>query len=91
MHFPRPSDVPFTAGVSGVVFVVAIFQFGTVDMWWVEPLILAAWGLIYLLEWGIRARRGELGAGLSGTPRGSRFRGPLRPGRSPDSTGGVRR
>jgi hypothetical protein len=56
VRFPRPSEVPFTGAVSGVVFLVGIYRFGGTRTFTEEPMILGAWGLVYLGEWAYRAR-----------------------------------
>jgi hypothetical protein len=59
MRFPRPSEVPLTGAVSGIVFLVGIYRFGGTRMWTEEPIILGAWGLVYLGEWAWRRRTGR--------------------------------
>ena len=51
MPLPRAKDVPFTAGVSGLVFVLAMFS---LDSPLVELAIFAAWGATYLVECQVR-------------------------------------
>lgn len=52
MRLPGPKDVPFTAAISGLVFLIAFMNLG-------EPIhlvyVLAGWGVVYLAEWGVRA------------------------------------
>jgi hypothetical protein len=55
VRFPRPSQVPATAGVSGIVFVLGVFFFGNTNMLLKEGIVFGAWGLMYLSEWGYRA------------------------------------
>lgn len=47
MRLPRAKDVPWTAGVSGVVFVLVMFSLGS-PMY--ELAVLGTWGLMYLIE-----------------------------------------
>ena len=51
MPLPRAKDVPCTAGVSGLVVVLAVFNLGSPL---VEVTIFAAWGVMYLLECQVR-------------------------------------
>lgn len=51
MPLPRAKDVPCTAGVSGLVFVLAMFSLGSPL---IELAIFAGWGLIYLIECQVR-------------------------------------
>jgi hypothetical protein len=52
MSLPRAKDVPWTAGVSGLVFVLAMFSLASPR---IELAIFTAWGLFYLIE--CQARR----------------------------------
>src|SRR5262245_22953059 len=51
VQMPRPHEVPTTCAVSGVVFVLALFSVGSP---FVEVIIFAAWGLMYLIECLVR-------------------------------------
>jgi hypothetical protein len=51
MPLPRAKDVPCTAGVSGLVFVLAMLSLGSPLA---ELAIFAAWGLLYLIECQVR-------------------------------------
>jgi hypothetical protein len=51
MRYPVGEEVPFTAGVSGIVFCVALFSLGT---WQNEVILFVVWGLIYAVECVIR-------------------------------------
>ena len=56
----RPEEVPATAGVSGLVVVLALLNFGDVNTWRNESVLFGAWGLMYLGEclWrAVAARR----------------------------------
>ena len=59
MRLPRPSEVPLTGAISGVVFLVAIYRFGSTRTFREEPIILGVWGLIYLGEWAWRSITGR--------------------------------
>lgn len=56
MPLPRAKDVPWTANVSGLVFVLAMFSLGS-------PMsllaIFVAWGLVYVTESLVRRRFGR--------------------------------
>jgi hypothetical protein len=56
---PRPRDVPLTCAVSGIVFLVGIYRFGGTRTFYEEPIILGAWGLLYLAEWAWRSVTGR--------------------------------
>jgi hypothetical protein len=56
---PRPSQVPVTCALSGIVFVVGIYRFGKVTSFRDEPIILGAWALVYLGEWIYRSLTGR--------------------------------
>jgi hypothetical protein len=66
--FPRARDVPFCGAISGLVFLALFMNLG-------EPIhlvyVLAGYGVVYFVEWYVRARR--LG-GVSETLRGDRSR-----------------
>jgi hypothetical protein len=47
MSLPRAKDVPWTAGVSGLVFVLAMLSLASPG---IELAIFTAWGLLYLIE-----------------------------------------
>ena len=66
---PRPADVPVTAGVSGIVFVLAVFKFGGPEMFVPEALIFGVWGLLYLVEWAFLARGHQWNATRKPWPR----------------------
>ncbi|MCW2495779.1 hypothetical protein [Jatrophihabitans sp.] len=51
MRFPIGNEVPFTAGVSGIVFAVAVFNLGSPIG---ELVLFVLWGLIYAVECAIR-------------------------------------
>jgi len=51
VRYPIGEEVPFTAGVSGIVFAVAIFSLGTPQN---ELILFVVWGLIYAIECAIR-------------------------------------
>ena len=51
MRYPIGDEVPFTAGISGIVFAVAIFSLGSPLN---EVVLFAVWGLIYGVECVIR-------------------------------------
>lgn len=59
IRLPRPFQVPVTCALSGIVFLVGIYRFGRVDTWRDEPIILGAWGLVYLVEWAYRSITGR--------------------------------
>jgi hypothetical protein len=57
MRLPHGEEqVPFTAGVSGIVLVLFWFKFGSTTMLRDEAVILGLWGLIYLVEIAVRTR-----------------------------------
>ena len=62
MRLRRSAEVPVTAGVSGIVFVLAVFNFGGVDTWRNELIIFGVWGLMYVVE--------SCWYALTGRPRG---------------------
>lgn len=57
--FPRPSQVPLTCALSGIVFLLVMYRFGKVTTWRDEPIILGAWGIVYLGEWAYRRITGR--------------------------------
>ena len=63
MRLARPSEVPLTCAISGLVVVLAIFEFGGTRTWLYELVIFSAWGLIYLAEWGWRSSTGRRPSG----------------------------
>lgn len=81
MRLPRGDEVPFTSGISGIVFLLAWYKVGTTQMIPAESVILGAWGAIYLIE--IAARN------LNGRPRAARApaRLPADPSRAPTDGG----
>jgi hypothetical protein len=56
MPLPRAKDVPWTAGVSGVVFVLAMFSLSSPRL---ELAVFGAWGLLYLVECQVRGLFGR--------------------------------
>lgn len=83
MQFPRGNEVPFTSGISGIVFLVAWYKVGTTQMIPAESIIFGAWALIYLTEWALRTT-----GVVSGTPRAAPRRAPRPAGQYPAATDG---
>jgi hypothetical protein len=88
MRLPRGREVPITAGVSGVVFVLGLINFDGSHMYRNETLLFAVWGTLYLIESIVRSRRPV--APVSGTPRADPRRAQPPADRSPDAIGGAR-
>jgi hypothetical protein len=86
MRLRRPSEVPLTGGVSGIVFVLALINFDGSHMYRNEALVFGAWGVLYLIESLFRPARA-----LSGTRRADPRPEPPPADRFPDATGGARR
>lgn len=51
MPWPVGEQVPVTSGVSGIVFVAAVFS---VASFTAEAVVFAAWGAVYAIECAIR-------------------------------------
>jgi hypothetical protein len=60
MRFPIGNEVPFTAGVSGIVFAVALFNLGSPIG---ELVLFVLWGAIYAVECAIRRPNRHLAGG----------------------------
>jgi hypothetical protein len=88
MRLPRGREVPITAGVSGVVFVLGLINFDGSHMYRNETLLFTVWGALYVIESIVRTRRPA--APISGTRRAAPHRGQPPADRSPDATGGAR-
>jgi hypothetical protein len=87
MRLRRPHEVPITAAVSGVVFVLAMVNFDGTNMNRNELLLFTAWGLLYVIESLVRKPRPR----VSETQPADPHREP-RPGdRIPGATDGARR
>lgn len=69
MRFPRPAEVPLTCAISGLVVVLAIFEFGGTRTWLYELVIFGAWGLVYLAEWGWRSTSRRPSRSVEGDPQ----------------------
>jgi hypothetical protein len=67
MRLARPRDVPITAGASGVVLVIALFNYGGPDMFRNLGILFGAWGLMYLVECGWYAVSRRTSPQVSGT------------------------
>ncbi len=80
MRGPRAAEVPFSAAISGLVFLACYLNLAT-------PLhivyLLAGYAVVCLLEWWLRSRR------LSGTPRADPHRDARAAGPRPDATTGA--
>jgi hypothetical protein len=80
VQFARAREVPFCAAISGLVFLALYMNLAA-------PLnliyILAAYGLLYLIEWSVRSN-GR--ASVSGTPRADQNRARPRAGRTRAAT-----
>jgi hypothetical protein len=80
MRRPRPAEVPFSAAISGLVFLACFLNLAT-------PLhivyLLAGYAVLGLVEWWLRSRR------VSGTPHAARPRAARLPDPRPDATTGA--
>jgi hypothetical protein len=56
MSLPRAKDVPATAGVSGLVFVLAMLGLGNPTF---DVALFAVWGAMYVVESQVRRRTGH--------------------------------
>jgi hypothetical protein len=88
MRLPRGRDVPITAGVSGVVFVLGLINFDGSHMYRNETVLFVVWGALYVIE--ALVRRGRPVPPVSGTRRADPRRGRPPADRSPGATGGAR-